>query len=150
MAEANKIPLTYLSTIGPEERRKLPEYSYHRARLRKLMEVVAEISALFDRRGVDYITFKTLRPYPEDVADIDMLNMGSRNDYKKIMKILEEDGYLLIGRGAYCTAFQEHKILFKAELMIDVYDEISASRIVYLDKRRLRNHVTRRSCPMDR
>jgi len=64
------------------------------------MEVVAEVSELFDREGINYVIFKTLRPYPEDVADIDVLNIGSRDDYKKMVEVLRESSYLPMEEGS--------------------------------------------------
>ena len=147
IAEVNKIPLTYLGTVNLQERKRLPEYNYHYSRLRRLMEVVAEVSGLFNREGVNYVIFKTLRPYPEYVADIDVLNVGSRNNYKKMVEILEESGYLLMEEGAYCTTFQDYKTRFKTELMIDVYDEISVGHLIYLDKHKLSHHIAEKELP---
>jgi len=147
MASINKIPLAYLNTIAPKERQKLLKYDYHYARLCRLIEIAAEVSELFDEEGINYVIFKTLRPYPEDVADIDVLNMGSRNDYKKMVEVLEESGYLLMERGTYCTTFQDYKTRFKTELMIDVYDEISVGHLIYLDKRKLSGYIREKKLP---
>ena len=144
IAKANKIPLTYLNTISVEERQKLPEYKYHHTRLRRLMEIMAEISELFDEEGVEYVIFKTLRPYLEDVADIDILNMGSCKDYRRIVETLRQSNYLLMEKGTYCITFQDYKTYFKTEIMIDVYDEISVGHLIYLDKRNLNSCVVRK------
>ena len=148
IAEVNKIPLTYLSTVNPQERKGLPEYNYHHSRLHRLMEVVAEVSELFNKEGMNYVIFKTLKPYPEYVADIDVLNVSSRNNYKKMVEILEESGYLLMEEGAYCTTFQDYKTRFKPEVMIDVYDEISVGHLIYLDKHKLNQYIVERELPM--
>jgi len=148
IAEANKILLTYLNTVNPQERKRLPEYDYHCSRLHRLIEILVEISKLFDEKGINYVVFKTLRPYPEDVADIDVLSMGSHSDYKKMVDVLEENGYLLMERGAYCTTFQDYKTRFKTELMIDVYDEISVSHLIYLDKHKLSHYTAEKELPM--
>ena len=141
IAEMNKIPLTYLSAINFREKRRLPEYNYHRNRLYRLMEIMAEISELFNEESINYVIFKTLRPYPEEVADIDVLNMGSHNDYMRMVEVLEESGYLLMEKGVHCVTFQDYKTRFKTELMIDIYDEISVSHLIYLDKRRLSQYI---------
>jgi len=147
MAEANKIPLTYLNTVSPEERQNLAEYNYHYTRLRRLLEMTNEVSELFNEGDVNYVVFKTLRPYPEDVSDIDVLNLGSRRDYEKMVEILRRAGYIFMERGAYCTTFQDYKTRFKTELMIDVYDEVSVGYLVYLDKRKLSRHVSEIELP---
>jgi hypothetical protein len=147
IAEANKIPLTYLSTVNLEERQDLPEYNYHYTRLYRLLEMASEISELLDRENVDYVVFKTLRPYPEDVSDIDVLNLGSHRDYERIIEILREREYIFMERGGYCTTFQDYKTHFKTEAMIDVYDEISVGYLIYLDKRKLSHYISRKELP---
>lgn len=104
--------------------------------------MMESISSIFEGEKLNYVIFKTVRPYPEDVADIDVLNMGSRDNYKEMVKILEEGGYLLMEKEAYCTTFQDYKTRFKTELMIDIYDEIGVSHLIYLDKRKLISYVT--------
>jgi len=144
LAEANKIPLMYLNTIKPDERRNLPEYNYHCTRLHRLLEITSEISKFFDEEDIDYVIFKTLRPYHEDVADIDVLNLGSHIDYQEMVEVLRRAGFVLMERGAYCTTFQDYKTRFKTELMIDVYNEISVGYLVYLDKRKLGRYISER------
>ncbi len=143
IAEANKIPLAYLNTVASEERQKLPEFNYHLSRFYRLMEITVDISKLFEEEGLDYIVFKTLRPYPEYVADIDILNLGPHKDYEKMIEILRCRGYVLMERerGGYCTTFRGHKTRFKTEIMIDVYDQISVGYLIYLDKRKLRDYI---------
>jgi hypothetical protein len=147
IAEANKIPLTYLNTVNLEERQGLPEYNYHYTRLYRLLEMASEISELFDREDVDYVVFKTLRPYPEDVSDIDVLNLGSHRDYERMVEALRRAGYIFMARGAYCTTFQDYKTRFKTELMIDIYNEISVGYLIYLDKRKLSRYVSEKELP---
>jgi len=148
IAEVNKIPLTYLGAANLQERKRLPEYNYHCSRLRRLMEVVAEVSELFNREGMNYVIFKTLRPYPEYVADIDVLNMGLRNNYRKMVEVLKESGYLLMEEGTYCTTFRDYKTRFKTEVMIDVYDEISVGHLIYLDKHKLNHYIVKKKLPV--
>jgi len=147
IAEVNKIPLTYLSTVNLQEKKRLPEYDYHYNRLHRLVEVLVEISKLFDEKGINYVIFKTLKPYSEYVADIDILNTGSRNNYRKMVKVLKENGYLLMEEGTYCTTFRDYKTRFKTELMIDVYDEISVDHLIYLDKHKLSHYIAEKELP---
>jgi hypothetical protein len=147
IADVNKIPLIYLNTINPKERQSLPEFRYQCARMHRLMEIISEISELFDKEGINYVIFKTIRPYPEYVTDIDVLNLGLHKDYAKMVEILRRAGYVFIDRGTYCTTFQDYKTKFKTELMIDVYDEISVAYLIYLDKRKLSCYVSEKQLP---
>jgi len=147
IAEANKIPLTYLNTVSLEERQKLPEYRYHNIRLQRLMEMIAYVSSIFEREKLNYVIFKTIRPYPEDVADIDVLNMGLHDDYVKMIEVLRRNNYLFMEKGAYCTTFQDYKTRFETEAMIDIYDQVSVGHLIYLDKRKLSSYVVETDLP---
>ena len=147
LAETNKIPLTYLSKLPHEIRNKLPEYNYHCIRHKRLFEIAAKISKLFDDNGINYVIFKTLRPFPEYVSDIDVLSIGSVSNYLKMRQTLKDNGYLFMEKGAYCTTFKDFKTNFETEAMIDVYDEISVSRLIYLNKRNLYEYTERASLP---
>ena len=37
--------------------------------------MVAEVSELFEKEDINYVFFKTLRPYPQDMTYIDVLNL---------------------------------------------------------------------------
>jgi hypothetical protein len=96
---------------------------------------------------MDYVVFKTLRPYLEDFSDIDVLNLGSHEDYERMVEALRRAGYVFVERGAYNTTFQDYKTRFKTELMIDVYDEVSVGYLIYLDKRKLSRYVSEKELP---
>jgi hypothetical protein len=147
IADVNKIPLTYLNTVNPKEGENLPQYNYHHTRFSRLLEIVNEMSELFSEEDLNYVVFKTLRPYPEDVSDIDVLNLGSRRDYERMVEALRKRGYIFMEEGGYCTTFQDYKTRFKTEAMIDIYDEVSVGRLIYLDKRKLSNYVVEKDLP---
>lgn len=148
-ARANKIPLTYLSKVSTDTRQGLAEYHYHSHRLSRLLEITANISRLFNEEGLKYVVFKTLRPFPEYVSDIDVLGIGAQSNYAKIKKILVRNNFLFMEKGAYCTTFKDFKTNFATEVMIDVYDEISVNRLIYLDKRTLNECIINRQLSAD-
>ena len=43
--------------------------------------------------------------------------------------------------GLYCTTFEDPRYRFVTEVMIDVYREVSAGPLIYLDKKLLQDHV---------
>lgn len=142
LALANKIPLTYLNILPLEARTSLPEYNYHAARLEFMLQLMAKTCKLLNEAGIDYVVFKTLRPLMDDVADIDVLCLGPDENYQKMADLLKNNAYTFMEKGVYCTTFQDTKKRFKTEAMIDVYSEISVSRLIYLDKKGLADYVT--------
>ena len=92
---------------------------------------------LFNKEDVNYAIFKTLKPGLDDVSDIDVLCLGPY-DYSKIVTALKQNDYLFMEKGDYCTTFQDTNKRFKIEAMkIDVYSEISITRLIYLNKKSL-------------
>jgi len=91
--------------------------------------------------------FKTLRPFREEVADIDILCLGDGVEYFEIMRAIGIRGYRLMEHGLYCTTFEDPRYRFVTEVMIDVYREVSAGPLIYLNKRILRDHVV--ACDVD-
>ncbi len=139
--EDNKIPLTFLSKLNQEVRQTLPVYAYHTVRFKRLLEIACKVSKLFNDAGLKYVIFKTLRPFPEYVSDVDILNMGSHRDYLTMKRILRNNNYVFMEKGAFCTTFKDYETNFETEAMIDVYDEISVNRLIYLDKRSLAGYM---------
>ena len=91
--------------------------------------------------------FKTLRPFREEVADIDILCLGDGVEYFEIMRAIGIRGYRLMEHGLYRTTFEDPRYRFVTEVMIDVYREVSAGPLIYLNKRILRDHVV--ACDVD-
>jgi len=139
LAFVNKVVLTYLSRVhrdGISE--KL--FHYHNRRLNALMRVLTDVVEALDEHGFRYVVFKTLRPFREEVADIDILCLGDE-EYEELVHAVQSRGYRLMERGLYCTTFEDPRYRFVTEVMIDVYREVSAGPVIYLDKQLLGSHV---------
>ena len=140
LALLNKIVLAYLSRVcRVDESEKL--FHYHNRRLNVLMKVLTDIVKTLNERSFRYVVFKTLRPFREEVADIDILCLGDEIEYFEITREIESRGYRLMERGLYCTTFEDPRYRFVTEVMIDVYREVSAGPLIYLDKKLLQDHV---------
>ncbi|MCK4444544.1 MAG: hypothetical protein KAW09_08370, partial [Thermoplasmata archaeon] len=97
------------------------------------IQVFPRVSRLLDGGGVEYAFFKSLRPYREATVDLDILIFG---DHLPIaVEVLEDGGYDILEDGGLSTTLYDRDV----HLNLDLYDEIGVSRIVYLDKDRLRN-----------
>lgn len=142
-ALANKVALSYLSKCGGGVAVKL--YAYHRSRLEVLMGVLCRVCRVLGEGGFDYVVFKTLRPFEEDVADIDVLYLSRGVDgYRGLVAALRGAGLRVMEEGFYCVTFMDPGYRFVAEVMVDVYREVSVGPLVYLDKRLLVDRVTSR------
>ena len=143
LALANKVALTYLSRV---RRGGLSEklFQYYSRRLNALMNVLVDVVKVLDEHGFRYVVFKTLRPFREEVADIDILCLGDDEECEELVHAVQSRGYRLMERGLYCTTFEDPRYRFVTEVMIDVYKEVSAGPLIYLDKKLLQDHVVLR------
>jgi len=140
LALANKVVLTYLSKVRKDGlSEKL--FRYHDRRLDVLMNVLVDVVKVLNEHGFRYIVFKTLRPFREEVADIDILCLGDDEECEELVHAVQSRVYRLMERGLYCTTFEDPRYRFVTEVMIDVYREVSAGPVIYLDKRLLRSYV---------
>ena len=145
LALRNKVALSYLSHCSSSnpEARKL--YMYHYSRYRDLLKVLCNVCDILNKYGFKYAVFKTLRPFDEDIADIDIIFLTNDDiEYKELEQVLRSAGYVVMERGLYCTTFMDPRYRYETELMIDVYKEISVGPFIYLDKKLVLNHVITR------
>ncbi len=145
LALRNKVALSYLSQCNLSNSEAKKFYIYHYSRYRSLLNALCEVCDILNIHGFKYAVFKTLRPFDEDVADIDIICLASDGvEYKELEQILRNAGYVVMERGLYCTTFMDPRYHYATELMIDVYREISAGPLIYLDKKLISNYVTTR------
>jgi len=140
-ASKNRIAQLYLQALKKQnssmyleaERCRLDE------RYDDLLRSVGRISYLLENLRVEHAIFKTVRPYLAATADIDLLVFG--REYPRSIKAMLQYGYKVEPKGygpESATLFDE-----RWQIKIDVYKEIAASHIVYLDKEKIRQYVTR-------
>jgi hypothetical protein len=155
LACRNKIPLTYLELLEHEVKESLPVYYYHRQRFHRALQIIGEVSELFEKNYIDYVVFKTLNPYPEDVADVDFLIMNTEKYHEAIEVLKNELKMKIIGNGPHSTTFLDAKPMFivrdacyefkgpfeSGRLMVDVYNEIAANYLIYINKHNLREQL---------
>ena len=144
LALVNKIVLAYLSRVHRVDKSEKLFY-YHNRRLNVLMKVLADIVKALNEHGFRYVVFKTLRPFREEVADIDILCLGDEVEYFEITRAIESRGYRLMECSLHCTTFEDPRYRFVTEVMIDVYREVCAGPLIYLDKKLLHDHVVVRN-----
>ena len=153
LACKNKIPLTYLESLDHQEKGSLEVYHYHRQRYQRTLEIIDEVSELLEEKDVDYVVFKTLGPYPEDVADVDVLILNAGHYLDAIRAIKDDTKMEFIDKGPHCITFRDSKPMHLSKdacyefrgpygcgrLMLDIYNEIAANRLIYVNKHNLRS-----------
>ena len=142
-AEKNRMRLLYLDSVGrlgriaslERERNMLAD------RYLETVEAFSRLGKVLGSAGIEYAFFKTIRPYREVTVDMDVLifNVG----VAKVSKILNFAGYRFMNVGPISATFRDDK----ADLNIDIYDEVGASRMIYLDKDLVRDKVIDKQLP---
>jgi hypothetical protein len=86
---------------------------------------------------MDYVVFKTLKPFPYVPSDIDLL-FFSRDESRKALALFARKGFRVLGSGPlnFTVLNSENGI------KVDLYDEVMVSGTAYLDKRKLKEFVT--------
>ena len=132
LAAKNKIPLFYLEWVKSHTN-SIPELSEEHEVLKHNEENVSsqieEIALILGNKGINYAFFKTIKPFPYIGSDIDLLFFGS-DSQKKAMKLFTENGYLFLDSGPRNFTMRNPRTAIK----IDLYGEITVSRVSYLSK----------------
>ena len=136
----NKIPLLYLESVKKlcENCNELKKpYMRLREREEAILFQTKEIVNTLSGHNINYAVFKTLKPFPYIASDIDLLFFADEGS-KKALKAFVRSGYKLLNSGPLnLTVFDLENCI-----KIDLYDEITVSRIAYMDKRKIEEYVT--------
>jgi hypothetical protein len=135
----NKIPLLYLDSVK-KLYGNLYELQSHYTQLKESEKAIRlqikDIANILGRKKTDYAVFKTLKPFPYIASDIDLLLFADEG-VKEALMAFTESGYRLLDSGPRnFTVFN-----LESGLKIDLYDEITASNIIYMDKQKIRGYV---------
>ena len=140
----NKVVLSYLSRCKPPSGARA-FYTYHQLRYERLLGLMCRVCSTLEERDFRYAVFKTLKPFDEDVADIDIIHLSNdREEYWELVKALQDAGYIVKERGFYSTTLMDSRYRYVTDLMVDIYKDVSVGPLVYLDKRLFSNHVVER------
>ena len=154
-ATKNKIGLLYLEAL--KDQGKLEDfglrlkYEEERKKHNKQSITAIRISKLFNSSDVNYAIFKSIMPFPATPNDVDVIHFGSDEEYEKAVEIMLQSDYMEVkgevdaeqrmfhdARDGMLEPHPPEKDVYD----IDLYQNISASYVLYLDKRKLGKYVT--------
>lgn len=153
----NRIALLYLKAL--EEKGKLdylqPQYEELHNRYHKTLITIERVSKLFNSKGIPYVVIKTIRPFPATPNDVDILFLGPEHEYKEAVEIMIKAGYVKFGTapmqvllfdprdGVRLQTNENGKISKKGGIYyLDLYKELAVQYFVYLDKKKVSQHLT--------
>jgi hypothetical protein len=153
-AKNNKIGLLFLESLPEnilvgeirEELEKQREYH------RNLKQTAIRIATLLNTVGCKYAIIKSHFPFPAVPADVDLIVFGDNAEYNKIVNIVSNNAFEKLGEAPLELLFhdtsrgvQHGDPASKDAFDVDVYKEIGAGRIIYIDKRKIIDQISHNS-----
>jgi hypothetical protein len=132
--------LTDLHLRVPNYAREIAEKEFKRKSLYE--EALAEIAEAAERENIEFMVFKSIKPFPYVGDDIDVF-IPNNEDFRAFIELLRGLGYQSLGEGPPEETMAKSVQGFS--IMIDVHRAFSASYIPYVDGARVwRRRVKRR------
>jgi hypothetical protein len=129
IAAMNKVGLFFLESLGNlyEKGWFKPELDELREKHQKTRDLITYVADLF-RTEIDYLLFKTLKPFPHTPSDIDIL-FHTRSDFCQGYERLRKDGLIVLDRDPYgMTMYSDSH-----NLNVDLHMFPAISGLPYLD-----------------
>jgi hypothetical protein len=108
------------------------EYLEKRCLLTKLYtELLAIIGEELNTNGIVYYVFKTLKPFPYDMTDLDLLFIDRREMLHASKVLIKKHGFKPIARGTYSISLR--KIIKGLDIDLDLQTRIAAGTFEYIE-----------------
>ena len=145
------IGLLYLLKLKKLERldKLISEYEKLDFRARETMVTAARAGKILNDAAIDYVIFKTIRPYPATPNDVDIVCLDGKSGYKQAIQSFYDAGYFTFDkfaplqvqfsdpRGKGVATWDKKGGTF----YVDLYRMPGADYFVYLDPRKLREQI---------
>ena len=132
-AKLNRMPMLYLkhtNEYGIKESHN-DEYDELYNKWDEIEQRIKKVIRVLGDNGVEYYTFKSIKPYREVTVDIDLLIL---NSYDKALSVLTDSGYKRLDDGPLSSTFRDPDF----RIDYDIYNEIGVSQIIYVDKEKIK------------
>lgn len=153
IAVKNKIGLLFLESI--EKTNQIANLVDEIEKQRSLYELqrgtfVRTISSI-NKVNCNYAVIKTIFPFPAVPNDIDILILDNDMAYRKVVDELKKNNFLILGQASLEVNLRDMTTAKSADPEakqwedIDIYKEVGASHLIYMDKTKLRNHTIKKN-----
>ena len=150
IAQKNKIGLLFLESLsqkniinGLQEELTIQRKSYSDQR-----ETTARVSKVLNMIQCKHVIIKSSFPFPAVPNDVDVLILGDDEEFNAAIKHMQNNNYELMQISPLETFMHDGRSGQHVNLMIkeafdaDIYKEVGASHIVYMDKKKLIDHIS--------
>lgn len=151
LAKKNKIGLLFLEALPNKflVNDVLNELQIQRKYQANLRGTSIKVASILDEINCKYAIIKSNFPFPAVPNDVDVLVLGNKAEYYNVMEELSKSSFVKLGEAPLESCFHDQSRglhedpNIKDSLDVDVYREVGAGRIIYMDKKRLLNRVNR-------
>lgn len=143
-AKQNRIPLYFLDVLNNSDDLFFLKNIYIEAyeRYLKIFDTMAKVSEYLTSMGIEYAIFKSIKPFPDASVDIDTIIFNTK-EYVDLVKLFPKKGWPIIGYGPQSVTCYDAE----SDVGIDLYREIAVSSVIYVDKDKLKQHITEKLLP---
>jgi hypothetical protein len=136
-ASLNKIRLFYLALLnGRGQIGELEsELTQSNLRRQKILDLAVCLSHVFEKSNLPYAVMKTLKPFPYEGSDVDVL-VGSPSAFSQAINALKKDNFTLLGSDLFSATLYRKDF----DANVDLQLELSVSGLPYLEKTALLTH----------
>jgi hypothetical protein len=154
-ATKNKIGLLYLEALNDQG--KLEEFGLklkcqeEKKKHNEQLITASRVSKLFNSSCVNYAIFKSIMPFPATPNDVDIIHFGTDEEFERATEIMLQSNYVEVNGQADAEQRMFHDARDgklnphpkeKDVYDVDLYQKVSASYVLYLDKIKLGKYVT--------
>lgn len=146
LAVKNKISLLYLEALKQQGKlNKLnKKYDEEYARYLNFLDRLGGVSKILENANIEYVIFKTIKPYPAVPGDVDIVILSDHDAYLNVTEILLKAGYKeVVARNGLSPTLPDLREP-KGDIVIDLQEELELNYVIYLDKNKFRGHIVKR------
>jgi hypothetical protein len=146
LAVKNKISLLYLQALkkqGKLNKLKM-EYDNECTRYSESLDGIEKVLGILDGTNIEYVIFKTIKPYPAIPGDIDILILGDNDAYRRASRILLEFGYKYKREPDNTSPSLPDFVAPEGNVVVDLQEELELNYVIYMDKNKFREHIVKR------
>jgi hypothetical protein len=158
IARKNKIGLLFLESL--EKCQRLPEelideLNEQRETYKILQATASRVAEILRGVKFKYAIIKSTYPFPAVPNDVDVLIFGNRGEYRSVIDLMKSSNFQLVGVEAPLEAclhdssrspphhLTNYSPATKDPFDVDFYAEIGAGHIIYMDKDKLTEKISK-------
>ena len=152
LAVKNKISLLYLEALKKQGKlnKLTKEYDKERTRYSKSLDGIGKASKILENANIEYVIFKTIKPYPAIPGDIDILILGDNGTYGRASRIFREFGYKYKREPDNTSPSLPDLVDPEGNVVVDLQEELELNYVIYIDKNKFRGHIVEKEIPSGR